>query len=102
MMQPNRTIWLVTQPRFDDISAAETFGKLYPVFNKNVCPLDVKLQKTIIEEEVKPIATTNDLVIIVGPSIMVVTLVSWFTRTFGQAHILAYDRNTGRYFESVI
>jgi hypothetical protein len=109
MTTPNITssspnVWLARDPALArggdvrDVQPAEEHGTLMrPIFDRSVSPFDVGKQQEVIRESVLPYAKVTDLVLTVGPQVMVVVLSCLFVTEFGQVNLLVWDHNRKRY-----
>jgi len=75
-----------------DVQAANQFGKVCPIFPKTVGPYDIRKQVTIIEEDVLPVATDDDYLLVVGPRTMLTVFTAAWVRHFDSMRLLVYDR----------
>lgn len=73
------------------------FGKPCVIFDRQVCPLDVGTQIRIIDNEVLPHASENDLILTVGPMIMMGVLNSRWLSKFDRIQYLVWDASRRRY-----
>lgn len=101
LSQPNRNIWLVRETRHN-LSTAQTFGQINIIYAKDVSPVDLNKQLEIIENSVFPAASPHDLILTLGPTLMVSTLVAHWVKRFDAIRFLAYDTNTSNYVEKSV
>jgi len=97
----SRKVWYISSitknPQID-ISDAERFGKLFPIFSQ-ISPFHVHNQKIFVYREMFPFATADDLIILAGPAPQIMTLSAlWFQR-FSVIRFLVWDARANQYVE---
>lgn len=80
-----------------DVGRASSFGQVLEAFPPELHPFDLDGQRRWLAAEVRPFASGDDLVLLVGPTVMASHLLAWWTATFGAARLLLWDRPDKRY-----
>lgn len=92
-----RRIWTVNETPFDTSSAGRHGELLKPIYSRGLSPYDVDRQCRIIRDEVIPFAESGDLILTIGPQVMVAVLVAQWREHFGRVNFLVWDKCTRGY-----
>ncbi len=98
-----RRVWqVVASPK--DVSDARRFGDvLPPIFDLRVTsPHDANALCNRMKTHVLPFMTREDLVLTVGPQIMVLTVACVAMKKFGRANFLVWDSHAREYVERYV
>ncbi|PHR91958.1 MAG: hypothetical protein COA69_09340 [Robiginitomaculum sp.] len=90
-------VWVPRNDRLRDLSAAEEYGTICEAFPANLAPYDFPRMRRIFETDVLPIASRDDKIIVLGPTIMVAQFLMMWTLSFDQPNLIVFDRVPRRY-----
>lgn len=93
------TVWIpkAIRERGRDFSGLNRFGSSVVIFPKEVNPMNVGQQRRVLREQVLPASFSDDFVLLVGPTLMIATVITEWLNHHGRVRVLAHKQSIGDY-----